>query len=153
MLSWNARANFCLCEVSLISPDYLIYVIVILEDTPVVSMCYLTPSGSPVPITELYLPELLSSEIPVIKFCRTSWALGTAGFCSAECQSYSWAGGPSSAPACTWTAWQSFGVKDRLSIICCPARRDCCAEAETKFWSWSQGGGAGGGGGSPSKAC
>lgn len=51
-------------EASVIQPDYFIYVIVILEDTLVLNLCCLILSGSPVPIAEMYLPELLSVEIP-----------------------------------------------------------------------------------------
>lgn len=75
-------------EASVIQPDCFIYVIVILEDTLVLNLCCLILSGSPVPIAEVYLPELLSVEIPTLIFCR-SWALATAGFCSAGCQNFS----------------------------------------------------------------
>lgn len=98
-------------EVCVTSPDYFICEILILEDTLVVSMCFLILSDSPVPVAELYLPELLSVEIPALTFCSRHWAWGTAGFCSAACQQLSWAGGPSTAPACTLTAWQSSGVR------------------------------------------
>lgn len=75
-------------EASVIQPDCFIYVIVILEDTLVLNLCCLILSGSPVPIAEVYLLELLSVEIPTLIFCR-SWALATAGFCSAGCQNFS----------------------------------------------------------------
>lgn len=61
-------------EISETSPDYFICVILILEDTLVVSMCCLILSDSPVPTAELYLPELLSVEIPTLTFCRRHWA-------------------------------------------------------------------------------
>lgn len=111
-------------EVSVISLDDFIYIILILEDILVVSMCCLILSDSPVPTAENCF--LLKSQLT---FCRRHWA--QLAFAVLHARTSAELGAPA-LMLHTLEQHDKAVVLNRLSVTCCPACRDCCAEADNK---------------------